>query len=207
MNNEKFNYLAQINNINFNDLENELIDYANINNVPIIKKEGLAFLLQIIKIKKPKRILEIGTAIGFSAIMMANNSDAIIDTLEKNSEMADLANKNILKANLDKRINVHNIDALLFETEFKYDLIFIDAAKTKYIEYFTKFEEKLNQNGIIICDNLLFHDLFFTSEITKNQQRIINKIDKFNHFVTENSCYDSYIYPIGDGMSLSIRKV
>lgn len=199
-------YLDEVNNIDFSKVEN-LIIYAKNNHVPIIKNEGLGFLLQLIRLKKAKSILEIGTAIGYSSIMMALNSKAKIITLEKDENMVIEAKKNISNLNLEKKIKVFKTDALEFNTTKKFDVIFIDAAKTKYIEYFNKYKKNIKKNGIIVVDNLLFHDLLFDENITKNQKRIITKIDKFNHYLKELNTFDSYIFQIGDGMSLSIRKV
>ena len=134
--------------------------YAEENNVPIIQKEGLNFILNYIKENKVKKILEIGTAIGYSAINMALIDENIkITTIERNKEMFSLAKKNVKDFNLEKRINIIYADALEAEIKDKYDLIFIDAAKAQYIKFFEKYKSNLKENGAIITDNLNFHGL------------------------------------------------
>ena len=134
--------------------------YAEENNVPIIQKEGLNFILNYIKENKVKKILEIGTAIGYSAISMALIDKNIkITTIERNKEMFSLAKKNVKDFNLEKRINIIYADALEAEIKDKYDLIFIDAAKAQYIKFFEKYKSNLKENGAIITDNLNFHGL------------------------------------------------
>ena len=134
--------------------------YAEENNVPIIQKEGLNFILNYIKENKVKKILEIGTAIGYSAISMALIDKNIkITTIERNKEMFSLAKKNVKDFNLEKRINIIYADALEAEIKDKYDLIFIDAAKAQYIKFFFFFKSNLKENGAIITDNLNFHGL------------------------------------------------
>ena len=159
-------YLDNLNKFDFDSLDLELREYAKINNVPIIQDEGLHFLRQMIILKQCKNILEIGTAIGYSSIQMAKLG-ANVDTIEINENMYNLAIENIKKANLENKINVFFKDALEIDINDlkKYDLIFIDAAKAQYINFFNKFKVLLNDNGIIITDNLLFHGLVLEENI------------------------------------------
>ena len=115
----------------------DLEEYAKINHVPIMLKDGIEFLTDYIKKNNIKSILEIGTAIGYSSIKMALvNDDIKITTIERDSNMYNEALKNIKAFNLDNRINVIYSDALDVELNDKYDLIFIDAAKSQYIKFF-----------------------------------------------------------------------
>ncbi len=203
------NYLASININAHDELNLELKKYALENNVPIIQDEGLAFLRQIIQIKKPLRILEIGSAIGYSAINMAKCSKAFIDTIEINEQMYNKALENIDKANLNDRIKVFHADALEINIEdlSNYDIIFIDAAKAQYKKFFLKFKELLNNDGIIITDNLLFHGLVLNENIeSKNLRRLVEKIKDYNTWLVSQEDFQSTIYDIGDGMALSIKK-
>ena len=123
----------------------ELEKYALENNVPIIQKDGLNFLIKYIKENNTKNILEVGTAIGYSAINMALvNQNIKITSIERNKEMYNLACTNVRKFNLENRINLIFGDALETEIEGTYDLIFIDAAKAQYIKFFEKYKINLH---------------------------------------------------------------
>lgn len=201
-------YLENINNKETNSLLVSLKSYALKNNVPIVTDEGLNFLKQIIKMNQVKSILEIGTAIGYSSISMTLNSDASITSIERDDEMYLKAITNIEKAHLNNRIKVIHKDALEVDESSlgKFDLIFIDAAKAQSIKFFNKYKTCLNEKGIIITDNLLFHELVVAPIQDRNLKQLVKKIDAFNKFVVEQIDFDSYIYSIGDGMSLSIKK-
>lgn len=201
-------YLKNINIKETNTLLVSLKTYALQNDVPIITDDGINFIKQLINLKGVKSVLEIGTAIGYSAINMALYSDCTITTIERDLEMYNKAVKNIKEAKLDDRITVIFNDALeVDETKLgKFDLVFIDAAKAQSIKFFDKYKSCLNKKGLIITDNLLFHDLVVTPIKDKNLKQLVRKIDTFNKFVVEQEDFDTYIYSIGDGMSLSIKK-
>lgn len=180
--------------------------YAEENNVPIIQKEGLNFILNYIKENKVKKILEIGTAIGYSAISMALIDENIkITTIERNKEMFSLAKKNVKDFNLEKRINIIYADALEAEIKDKYDLIFIDAAKAQYIKFFEKYKSNLKENGAIITDNLNFHGLANNPEEihSKNLKALVRKINNYKEFLKENKEFKTNFYKKGDGISVS----
>lgn len=180
--------------------------YAEENNVPIIQKEGLNFILNYIKENKVKKILEIGTAIGYSAISMALIDENIkITTIERNKEMFSLATKNVKDFNLEKRINIIYDDALEAEIKDKYDLIFIDAAKAQYIKFFEKYKSNLKENGAIITDNLNFHGLANNLEEihSKNLKALVRKINNYKEFLKENKEFKTNFYEKGDGISVS----
>lgn len=201
-------YLDNLNKLDFNSLDLELREYAKLNNVPIIQDEGLHFLRQVIMLKDAKNILEIGTAIGYSAIQMAKLG-AKIDTIEINETMYNLAIENIKKANLSDKINVYLADALEFDIDKlnKYDVIFIDAAKAQYINFFNKYKVLLKDKGVIVTDNLLFHGLVLEENIeSRNLRQLIKKIKNYNTWLLEQTDFDTTIYNIGDGLALSIKK-
>ena len=180
--------------------------YAEENNVPIIQKEGLNFILNYIKENKVKKILEIGTAIGYSAINMALIDENIkITTIERNKEMFSLAKKNVKDFNLEKRINIIYADALEAEIKDQYDLIFIDAAKAQYIKFFEKYKSNLKENGAIITDNLNFHGLANNPEEihSKNLKALVRKINNYKEFLKENKEFKTNFYEKGDGISVS----
>ena len=205
MNNE---YLANINIKETNSLLVSLKMYALENNVPIITDEGINFINQIIKLSNIKNILEIGTAIGYSAISMALKNDVLITSIERDNKMYELAQKNVNNALLNDKIKLINEDALDIDASKigMFDLIFIDAAKAQSINFFNKFKDYLKNGGVIVTDNLLFHNLIDQEAKTRNLRQLMRKIDNFNKFVVEQEDFDTYLYQIGDGMSLSIKR-
>ena len=186
-----------------------LEEYAKDNNIPIMQKDGIEFLCKIIKENNIKNILEIGTAIGYSAIKMASvNNDIKVTTIERNKQIFDIAVKNIENFNLKNRINIINEDALDIDIKDKFDLIFIDAAKSQYIKFFLKFDKNLNKNGIIVTDNLSFHGLVYDESKTNNRntKQLVRKIRNYIEFLKNNENYETTFYSLGDGVSVSIKK-
>ena len=149
-------------------------EYAKKNNIPIMLKDGIEFLTKYIEENNIETILEIGSAIGYSAIKMALvNKNIKVTTIERDKERYEEAKKNITNMNLDSQIEIYNEDALEFKTEKKYDLIFIDAAKSQYIKFFEKYKKNLNKTGTIISDNLEFHGLVKNPDLTNNRNTSI----------------------------------
>lgn len=188
----------------------EMEEYARINNVPIMQKDGIEFLLEFIKKNNIKTILEIGTAIGYSSIRMASiDNDITVITIERDKTRYDIAVSNIEKSNLSSRIEVIFDDALNVEITKKYDLIFIDAAKGKNIEFFEKFEKNLNDGGYIITDNLKFHGLVdqdISSIESRNVRGLVRKIRKYVDYLKEKESYTTEFFEVGDGISVSKRR-
>ncbi len=187
----------------------ELEEYAKINNIPIMQKDGILYLINYIKENNIKNILEIGSAIGYSSIMMASiNSDIRITTIERNKDRYDLAVSNIKKYNLYKQINIIYGDAVDTDITGMYDLIFIDAAKGKNIFFFEKYKNNLVKGGTIITDNLSFHGLVEDSDLvkTKNQRGIVNKIKDFISFLDNNEEFATEYIPVGDKIAISKRR-
>jgi len=188
----------------------EMEHYANTNNVPIIELDSIKFIMKYIKLNKVSNILEIGTAIGYSAILMANANDFCeITTIEKDEKRYKEAVKNVNKSGLDKRIELVYNDAMNVNLAgCKYDLIFIDAAKGQYIKYFEKFANYLKPGGVIITDNLKFHGLVKNKDLikSKNVRGIVNKIEKYIEYLKENKEYITKFYDIGDGLSVSFKR-
>lgn len=196
-------------NLNFDSKFNLIREYAKENNVPIIQDEGLSFLESIIRIKKPKKILEIGTAIGYSASRMALVSNSDVTTIERDINMYNEALKNIKLLNLENNINVIFKDALEIENELDgmtFDLIFIDAAKGQSIKFFEKFSKYLSGDGIIITDNMNFHGLLNTEIKSRNLKQLVRKIKEYHTFLENNLEFNTSIYNLGDGIALSIKK-
>lgn len=187
----------------------ELEEYAKINNIPIMQKDGILYLINYIKENNIKNILEIWSAIGYSSIMMASiNSDIRITTIERDKDRYDLAVFNIKKYNLDKQINIIYGDAVDTDITGMYDLIFIDAAKGKNVFFFEKYKNNLVKRGTIITDNLSFHGLVEDSDLvkTKNQRGIVNKIKDFISFLDNNEEFATEYIPVGDKIAISKRR-
>ncbi len=180
--------------------------YAIEKNVPIMHKEGILFLVNIIKKHHVKHILELGSGIGYSAIKMVEASpDVMITTIEKDPERYVQAVKNINAFHLDSRITCLNMDAYDYQTEMKFDLIFLDAAKAQYQGLFDKFINNLTSEGIMVVDNLIFHGLVDDPSRTHNRRTkdLIRKIKKFRDSLINDPLYDVQFYPnIGDGVAL-----
>ena len=189
---------------------NALKEYATINNIPIMQDEGIDFLTTFIMKKQIKNILEVGTAIGYSAIMMAKTSNDIhVTTIERDETRYMEALKNIKKFNLEDRITLIFNDALNVNLEEDFDLIFIDAAKGKNKDFFEHFEKNLAINGYIITDNMYFHGYVEMNEEeipSKNIQGIVRKIKDYTYFLENHMLYKTTIYKVGDGVAVTERR-
>lgn len=195
-------------------VEKQLIDemkkYAKENNVPIMQEEGIDFLKEYVKHNNVKKVLEIGTAIGYSAILMALVDPNIkITTIERDEIRYLEAVKNIKKFNLENRITLIFNDAENVKLKENYDLIFLDAAKAQNKKFFLLFEKNLKPAGTIITDNIYFHGLVNKKEEeieSKNVRGLVRKIKEYIQFLKENKEYDTIFYELGDGISISKRK-
>lgn len=188
----------------------EMKKYAQENNVPIIQDASMNFIEEYIKNNNIKKILEIGTAIAYSAIMMALVNDEIkIITIERDETRYLEAVKNIKKFNLENRITLIFNDANKVELKEKVDMIFVDAAKSQNKNFFTKFEQNLKDHGTIITDNIEFHGLVKKNEEeikSRNVRGIVRKIKDYIEFLKKNKDYNTIFYELGDGLAVSIRN-
>ena len=184
----------------------ELKKYAKEYHVPIMQDEGIEFIKKYIRENNIKNILEIGSAIGYSAIQFASiDKNIYVTTIERDDNMYNQALKNIKSNDLDNQIEIIHADALNIEIDNKYDLIFIDAAKSQYIKFFEKYKQNLNENGVIITDNLSFHGLVEDDSKTKNRNtlQLVKKIRNYIEFLKNNQKYQTEFLKIGDGISIS----
>lgn len=188
----------------------EMEQHAEEKNIPIIEKDAIAFIIKYIKLNNVENILEIGSAIGYSAILMASaKEDVKITTIEKDEERYMECLKNVKKCGLEKRIEVVYQDALdLNLSGVEYDLIFIDAAKGQYIKYFEKFKYFLKPKGVIITDNINFHGFVDNKKdiTTTGLMGIVTKIEEYVSFLKTNKEFDTKFFEVGDGLSVSYRK-
>lgn len=178
--------------------------------VPIIMDDTLEVISKILIEKKPVRILEIGAAVGYSAICFSEylDEDGKIDTIERDIERIEKAKKNIKKAEVEEKINLYEGDAveILPTLDEKYDVVFIDAAKGKYPFFLSEAMRMLNKNGIIIADNVLYKG-YVMSDYNKHKQRTaVRNLREYIKEVAENPMLDTKILEVGDGLAISILK-
>ena len=189
----------------------EMEEYAKNNHVPIIHPEVERFLSVIGKIKNPKYILEVGTAIGYSAMAMSSflQDGGRIDTIERNDKIIEKARENIEKAKLEDKINIIQGDAIdvLKDLNAKYDIVFIDAAKGHYLEFLQNIKNNLNKNAIIISDNVLYKGMVANDElIIRRKKTIVKRLREYLNFICNSELLDTTIIPIGDGVAISYLK-
>lgn len=184
-------------------------NYAMKNEVPIIQDEGSNFICDYIKNNDVKNILEIGTAIGYSAVRFAKLSDDIrVTSIEIDPERYKAACQNIESQGLSERVTLIFGDALTAQIQGKFDLIFIDAAKAQYIKFFEKYKENLSEKGVIVSDNLSFHGMVQDLSLTNNYstKKLVKKIRKYIDFLKTNEEFTTEFFDKGDGISVSRRN-
>ncbi|WP_180954266.1 O-methyltransferase [Bacillus sp. M6-12] len=197
-----------------NSFFSEMEEYAKENGVPIMEPIGMEALLQLLRLHQPKSILEVGAAIGYSALRMADAlPEAKIVTIERDEERIELAKQYFARLESKERITLLEGDALeTVEAAGEYgpfDAIFIDAAKGQYKRFFELYEPYLQPSGVIIVDNVLFKGLV-AQDIEKIEPRrirsLVRKINEFNKWLISHPKYDTAILPIGDGVAISKRR-
>ena len=192
--------------MNINLLFEEMEHYAKKNNVPIMLKEGINYLTNFVKEKNIKNILEVGTAIGYSTIKLRNEGCSIT-SIERDIDRYKIAKDNVKKSGFDN-INLIFGDALDVEISNLYDLIFIDAAKGKNIDFINKFKGNLKDNGYIIIDNVDFHGLVGNSDKIKsrNLRSLVRKIEKFLDYLDNQGEFIVEKVSVGDGLIILTRR-
>lgn len=188
----------------------EIKEYAKKNNIPIMVDDGIDFLTALIFKRHVTNILEIGTAIGYSAIMMALvHPNVKVTTIERDEKRYLEAVKNVKAFGLEDRITLIYNDAFDVSLSDKFDMIFIDAAKAQNKKLFEMFEKNLKKNGFIITDNLKFHGLVSKKEEeikSRNLRGLVRKIKDYIEFLKTNTKYETEFFDVGDGISVSTKK-
>lgn len=186
--------------MNINELLSNMEHYAKENNVPIMLNDGINYLTNYIKENNIKKVLEIGTAIGYSTIKI-RNTGAYITSIERDEERYNIALENVKLSKLDN-INLILGDALDVTINDKYDLIFVDAAKGKNLEFINKYKDNLNEGGIFIIDNVDFHGLVGKSNEIKsrNLRALVRKIERFLNYLDNQNEYEVSKINVGDGL-------
>ena len=183
-------------------------------NIPVMQREGLEFMIEIFKHHNCHCCLEIGSAIGYSAMMLVSNINNFkVETIELNDERYFEAINNIKDNNLQEKIIIHHDDALEFDCNSlvlkKYDCLFIDAAKAQYQKFFEKYIGLIKEDGVCIVDNLDFHGMIFDIEHIKNRntKQLVKKIKRFKDWIFNNDEYDVTYYHVGDGICVIRKRV
>ena len=189
----------------------EIEDFAKSNKVPIVQKETGKFLEFMVSLKKPLRILELGTAIGFSAILMYNsaNKNTHITTIERDENMISLAKQNIKKFGLEDKIIIKEGECLevLASLDEPYDLIFMDAGKGHYNHFLPHCLRLLKEDGIIIADNVLFRGMVATDDLVKRRKiTIVKRMRTYLDMVSDNQELITSVIPMGDGIAVTKRR-
>lgn len=183
------------------------------NHVPILQDESLALILMVLNLKKPNKILEIGTAVGYSAINFSKyltGENSKIKTIEINENMVNIANKNIKDMGLDEKIEVVHADATKYletlEEENTYDVVFIDAAKGQYLVFLKEAIRLIKNGGVIIADNVLFKGRVLSDYNEHKHRTATNRLRTYLKLIEEDDRLDSTLVKIGDGVAISIVK-
>lgn len=188
----------------------EMEEFARDNNIPIVHPEVAKFLDVIIKISKVKSILEVGTAIGYSALIFsrAMGNEGKIVTIEKREDMYNLAKNNIKKAGQKDNIDILLGDGreVLPQIEGKFDMIFLDAAKGHYQKFLLSCIDRLNDNGIIVSDNVLYKGMVASNQyVVRRKITIVKRMRKYLNYISNHPRLTTSIIPIGDGVALTYK--
>lgn len=192
----------------------QIEEFALKHGVPIMEKSGIEVLLLLLTMQQPKKIFEIGTAIGYSAIRMALSlPNTHIVTVELDEERYKQATLHIKELGLENQIKLFLGDALLLSNDISqhgpFDAFFIDATKAKYSKFFDLYEPMLTKDGIIYTDNALFKGTVARdrSELkTRRQRTLVRKLDEYNRMLFSKEGYTSTMIPVGDGLAVTRRK-
>ncbi|PFG05602.1 O-methyltransferase [Bacillus sp. es.034] len=193
-------------------LISEMEHYAEVHNVPIMELVGIEALLGMLRIQQPKAILEIGTAIGYSALRMAGAlPDATVVTLERDEERFEAAQEFLSRSEDGKRVVTLFGDALELSEEVEkhgpYDAIFIDAAKGQYLKFFELYSGMLSENGVVYSDNVLFKGLVAEEQVEQKRIRnMVKKLKNYNEWLMNHEEFDTSILPVGDGIAISKKR-
>ena len=213
MNEQLLELMGRFKTIIHDDLSLEMKQYAQDFDVPIIQDQGLELMLQLLRIKQPQSILEIGTAIGYSSLMMARHlPNTHIVSIERDPKRYNEAIAYHERSTIKEQVTLIEADALEIANEElpiqKYDVIFIDAAKAQYQKFFEKYEPLLKEDGMIISDNLIFHGHIFDNnqKQSRNLKQLVRKINRYNDWLANHPNYDTLLLQIGDGVAISLKK-
>lgn len=192
---------------------NSIKEDALKNHVPILQDESLSLILMILNLVKPNKILEIGTAVGYSAINFSkylNGENSMVKTIEINENMVSIAKSNIKNMKLDGKIEVVHADATKYlidlEEDNLYDVVFIDAAKGQYLVFLKEAIRLVKNGGVIIADNVLFKGRVLSDYNEHKHRTATNRLRTYLKLIEEDERLESTLVKIGDGVSISVVK-
>lgn len=193
------------------DLLKEMEEFAKENSVPIVQKDTAKFLQFMATVKKPKKILELGTAIGYSAILMCKyaGDDTKITSIERDDTMFSIAEKNISKYGYDKNIKLVKGECLevMKSLDDEYDMIFMDAGKGHYNHFLPECLRLLKKDGIIVADNVLFRGMVANNDLLiRRKITIVKRMRKYLEMVSSDPKLITSIIPMGDGIAVTTRR-
>lgn len=186
----------------------EIEEYARVNHVPIVREQTLQFLLKQLKVCEPKNILEIGTAIGYSAIqMLLISENSKLTTIEKNETSYNIAKQNFYECDVLSRIEMKLGDAYdvlseLCEDNRKYEFVFLDGPKAQYIKYMPLIEKLCNLNAIIFADDVLFYGMVKSNIYPHRKKTIVVGLQNFLEYIKNSEKFESQVYDIEDGFAV-----
>lgn len=187
--------------------------FAKDQHIPIMELVAIESLLQFLRLQQPKTILEIGSAIGYSAIRMAHAlPDAKLTTIEKDEGRFLLADSYIKQADMVDRIQLLHGDALEVDIQSfshsAYDALFIDAAKGQYQRFFDKYSPLVPSGGVIYCDNMLMHGYteIDLQDVPRRKRTMVRNLQQFTTWIMNHDDYETTFLPIGDGITISIKR-
>lgn len=189
----------------------DIREYGEKNNVPIIHPEVKQLLKVLVQIKKPKAILEVGTAIGYSAMVMAGvmPEGGKIITIERNQEMIDQAKSNIERKGFSDIIEIREGEAeeILAEFDEEIDMVFLDGAKGRYQDFLEYILRNLKPEGIIVADNVLFKGMIASDDlVVRRKKTIVKRMRSYLEHISEDERFETSIIPIGDGVAISYNR-
>lgn len=187
----------------------KILRYADENMIPVLLPETAALLRQIVMLKRPKKALEIGTAIGYSGHIILGESDCHLYTIEADEKSLSIATEFFDKSGYKDRVTTFLGDANeivpMFSGEF--DFIFLDGPKTRYIQYLPYLKRMLCVGGVLLCDNVLFNGMVSgESKLVRKKATIVNALDLFLRTIASDDDFATSVLPVGDGVSLSIKR-
>ena len=188
----------------------EMEDYAKAHYVPIIQKETMYFLRFVMSVLRPEKILEIGTAIGYSSLIFSEylKEGGKIITVELDSDTANIARENFKKAkNTSIKLIVGDGADVLLNTNEQFDVVFLDANKSLYLHSLPDIKRILKKGSVLIADNVLYKGMVASDELeTFRKKTLVKNLRDFLHEISNDGCFTTSILPIGDGISVSYYK-
>lgn len=195
----------------FYELYPKIKEYAINNKTPIIMEDSLQYIKELISKQKVLKILEIGTAISYSALHFVSvDKNIILDTIERNQEIFEVAKNNVLEYDVYQQIRLHYGDALEYPLESldeNYDLLFIDAAKAQSQKFFERYLPLLKEDAVIITDNMNFHDVDVNDpNISKNLRNMLKKIERYHDWLVNHPDFETEFVDLGDGLAITKKR-